>query len=172
MNYLTFQKDDLIKVLGADKSGWWYGYVLTSFDQTDTTAEKGFFPCNYIKKLQSGDSEQLEREKIEEEKQRKMAETQRKLEKARMAQAQAKGSSYMDYVNSRFADKDQLTIHHRRQKMFNRERPILNEEEQHQQEVLGAYKRFGIGNANPTKAILNRTGSKMDNFKAKNVRLF
>lgn len=131
----------------------------------ESKADKGFFPGNYIKLLQSEDPDFVEKQK-EEQKLPKPV-----MKKEFKARPQKAGSSYLDYVNNTFADKEQLTIHHRRQQMLERKAPTLDYEEKHAKEVLGAYNKFGIGNANPTKAVLRRTGYKMDKFQGKNVRL-
>ena len=171
-SYLAFQKDDLIKVLAADRAtGWWYGYVITSFDQIESTARKGYFPSNYIKLLQSGDQDQKNREELQRlEQEKRQAETEKILEKARQAQTgSSSGSSYMDYVNSRFADREQLTIYHRRQESLKTERPVMSREEKHQQDVSEAYKKFGIGSKNPASMVMRRPGNRADGFKRKNV---
>lgn len=166
MKFISFKANDLIKVLGTNPSGWWYGFKVTGFGMDESLANKGFFPGNYIKLLQSEDPDFVENEK--------KTEDEKKIQKmnfqGKSRNSNSGGSSYMDYVNKTFADKDQLTIHHRRQKMLERKGPVLDMEEQHAKEVVGAFKKFGIGNANPTKAVLRKTGYRLDKFEGKNVR--
>lgn len=159
MEYISFNKNDLIKVLGTNPSGWWYGFKITGFDMDESKAKRGFFPGNYIKLLESEDPEFKNTQKEEDV-----------LISSNPISNTNQKSTYLDYVNKTFADKEQLTIYHRSQKLLQREAPVLDYEEKHAQDVLGAYNRFGIGNANPTKAVLRKTGYRLDKFQGKNVK--
>jgi hypothetical protein len=160
-------------VLGASESGWWYGYKVTGFDMSESGAVKGFFPSNYVKTLQSEDPDQIEREKEEAEKQAKYLETQAKLASIRQQREKegkkSSGSGYLDYANATFADREQLTIYHRRQQLGVKSAPTMTNEEKEADEILKAYNKFGIGNANPTKAILKRTNNKLQTYQQSNV---
>lgn len=162
MTFISFKKNDLIKVTATNPSGWWYGFKITGFDMDESKAKKGFFPGNYIKLLKSEDPDFVENEVKEPPQQQTIPQK---------SNQKSSGSSYMDYVNKTFADKEQLTIYHRREKMLERSAPQLDMEEQHAKDVLGAFNRFGIGNANPTKAVLRKTGYRLDKFEGKNVNL-
>ena len=42
--------------------------------------------------------------------------------------------------------------------------PVETHEEQAAKEVLGAFKKFGLDNANPTKSILRKTGITLQEY--------
>ena len=93
--FIEFKKGDLLKVLAGSPNGWWFGYRIdTQYNQNEAEVKKGFFPSNYVRILRSGDPEFQPKE------------FHKKNEK-NMVYKGNKGS-YAEYVNSTFADKDQV----------------------------------------------------------------
>lgn len=95
----------MIKVVAASPNGWWYGSKINSISNNlSKNSEIGFFPGNYVKTLQSGDKEF-----------QKQNELKIQVEKLSTNQTQTKpseidkfGGSYSSYVDSTFADKEQV----------------------------------------------------------------
>lgn len=57
--YTFFVKDDLIKVTANAGNGWWYGYVIDSYEGDEGDVHhQGFFPFNYVQQLKSLDQQE------------------------------------------------------------------------------------------------------------------
>ena len=49
----------MIKVTADAGNGWWYGYVVESFEQlNEVPKDQGFFPSNYVERMVSIDEQQ------------------------------------------------------------------------------------------------------------------
>lgn len=66
---------------------------------------------------------------------------------------------YESYANS-IANREKLTIQHREEvrHLDKNLPPVEAREDKVAKDIIGAYKKFGIENANPTRAIMRRTG--------------
>ena len=66
---------------------------------------------------------------------------------------------YNNYAKS-FADKEKLLIEHREQDrhVTKFKAPIETKDDRAAKEIINAYKKFGVENANPTRAIMRKTG--------------
>ena len=62
-------------------------------------------------------------------------------------------------TETRYSGLTQLTIEHREQmRHLTKNEPIVTRDDKVAKEIIGAYNKFGIENANPTRAIMRRTG--------------
>lgn len=147
MKYISFESGDLLKILARDPSGWLYGYKITHFQMEENQAEKGYFPGNYIKTLESGDTDQQAREQEETEADRE------EIERQKAEYLASKATSYLDYAKTTYADRDQITIEHRFNEMHDgRETinaPTLTKGEESQKKKLNQLNKFGINTNNP-----------------------
>jgi len=166
---LTFEKDDLIRVIGATPSGWWYGTLASNFNDLDEdkNTRAGFFPSNYTTQLISGDKHY--QKQVQAERELEVEKYKQEMIERNKAKPPAPTTSYLDYATETFANKEQLLISHRRDKALETVQPLEDLETQHTKEILSAYRKFGIDNANPTKSILRKLGEKYKDYQAKPV---
>lgn len=162
--YISFFKDDLIKVLADGGNGWWYGHIVEDMESlhNDACIQKGFFPSTFVQQLKSMDipDEPSQTQSAYLSMQSIILEEPETIYTQDEQVYDPQDIEYSSYAKM-FTDRDTLTIQHREQMRhtMKNQAPVETKEDKITKEIINSYKKFGIDNANPTRAIMRRTGA-------------